>query len=463
MEFIIRTDHKSLEHIPTQKHLSSRMIRLIEYLQQFNFKIEYRPGKENIVSDALSRLYILQLDLIQKDQYLDWPLLIPHYLKHSDFSGDVPNEIKELVKKELHLFTYDESHELLHRKLNDEQTAPYIPFISRLDLQWIKTCVNCQISTCGKTTTEPLHPLTPVPPFHRWSLDFIGQLPVTSNGNRWILIALDHTTKWPIVRVVPNATHEVVAKFVYQEIVLNFGCPTEIITDRGNNFTTAMLNSYFKLIGIKHILTSAYHPRSNGAIERFNRLFGGMLAKYVGDNVINQLDEYVDRALFACRIRQHHATGKTPFYMVYGVEAKLPGDELIPIIHDDEQNNVTNRVQQINQLLQQRDTVHERLNSNANKMKQYYDRHLKNQVDELHENDWVLIHNENRKKFHPHWMGPYKIRKICPLGTYQLENVQGQIKLDLVHRDMLKRAYVNPRTMQQWYKPSHRNYKHHLS
>ncbi|CAF3460611.1 unnamed protein product [Rotaria sp. Silwood1] len=294
-------------------------------------------------------------------------------------------------------------------------------------------------------------------------LDFIGQLPVTSNGNRWILIALDHTTKWPIVRVVPNATHEVVAKFVYQEIVLNFGCPTEIITDRGNSFTTAMLNSYFKLTGIKHILTSAYYPRSNGATERFNRLFGGMLAKYVGDNVINQWDEYVDRALFACRIRQHHATGKTPFYMVYGVEAKLPGDELIPIIHDDEQNNVTNRVQQINQLLQQRDTVHERLNSNANRMKQYYDRHLKNQVDELHENDWVLIHNENRKKFHPHWIGPYKIRKICPLGTYQLENVQGQIKLDLVHRDMLKRAYVNPRTMQQWCKPSHRNNKHHLS
>ncbi|CAF5037515.1 unnamed protein product, partial [Rotaria sp. Silwood1] len=318
------------------------MIRWIEYLQQFNFKIEYRPGKENVDSDALSRLYILQLDFIQKDQYLDWSLLIPHYLKHGDFSDDVPNEIKELVKKELHLFTYDESHELLHRKLNDEQTAPYIPFISRLDLvlkmhnadghigadgiqellqtrawwpgmktdvqQWIKTCVNCQISTCGKTTTEPLHPLTPVPPFHRWSLDFIGQLPVTSNGNRWILIALDHTTKWPIVRVVPNATHEVVAKFVYQEIVLNFGCPTEIITDRGNSFTTAMLNSYFKLTGIKHILTSAYYPRSNGATERFNRLFGGMLAKYVGDNVINQWDEYVDRALFACRIRQHHAT-----------------------------------------------------------------------------------------------------------------------------------------------------------
>lgn len=96
---------------------------------------------------------------------------------------------------------YDESSETLLRKLDDNQTAPYVPFISRLDLvfkmhnayghieadgiqellqirawwptmksdikQWLKTCVPCQITTCGKTTTEPLHPLNPVPAFHR--------------------------------------------------------------------------------------------------------------------------------------------------------------------------------------------------------------------------------------------------------------------------------------------------------
>jgi len=497
MPFIIRTDHKSLEHIPSQKHLSRRIVRWVEYLQQFNFKIEYKPGKENVVADALSRLYTSHLTVIEENQNLDWPLLIPHYLQTNEFSDDVPNEIKELIKKELHLFIYDESNETLHRRLNDEQTAPYIPFISRLDLvlnmhnayghigadgmqellrtrawwpgmnndikKWIKTCVKCQITTCGKTATEPLHPLTPVPAFHRWSLDFIGQLPITKKGNRWILIAIDHTTKWPITRVTQHATHEFVAKFVYEEIVLNFGCPTELITDRGNNFTTSMLNSYFKLLGIKHILTSAYHPRSNGVIERFNRLFGGMLAKYVGDNTINTWDEYVDRALFACRVRQHHATGKTPFYLVYGVEAKLPGDELIPIINDDdEQHNITHRVQQINQLVQQRDIVHQRLHSNAIKMKIYYDHHLKDRADDLQQDDWVLLHNENKKKFQPHWIGPYKIRKICPLGTYQLEDVNGQVKLDLVHRDMLKRAYFNSIPTKQWYKPSRRRHKHNL-
>ncbi|CAF4202298.1 unnamed protein product [Rotaria sordida] len=128
-----------------------------------------------------------------------------------------------------------------------------------------------------------------------------------------------------------------------------------------------------------HTLTSAYRPHSNGIIERFNHLFDSILAKYVGDNTINKWDEYVDHALLACRIRQYYATGKTPFYMIYGVEVKLPGDEQAPT-----------RVQQINQLVKQRDIVHQQLDSNAIKMKIYYDHRLKDHVDELQPNDWVF-------------------------------------------------------------------------
>ena len=176
---------------------------------------------------------------------------------------DVPLDVREQIKKESDHFIYDESNELLLRKLTHDRTAPYIPFISRFDLvtkmhsayghigvygmrellqtrawwptmekdvnQWIKTCVHCQITTCGKTVSEPLHPLTPVPSFHRWRLDFIGPLPRTSNDNRWILAAIDHTTKWPIVKVVLNATHDIVAKFIYRELLLNFW-----MSDRNN-------------------------------------------------------------------------------------------------------------------------------------------------------------------------------------------------------------------------------------
>ena len=143
----------------------------------------------------------------------------------------------------------------------------------------------------------------------------------------------------------------------------------------------------------------------------------------------------MDRALFTCRIRQHHATRKSPFNMVYGVEPKLPGDHLTPIIDDDpdQQVTVTNRDAQINHLTGQRTLVHQRLQSNAIKMKTYYDQHLKLPRHPLQLDDWSLLHNENRKKFQPHWFGPYKIRNVCPLGTYRLENVHGHLKPDLVH------------------------------
>ncbi len=75
------------------------MILWVEYLQQFDFKIEFKSGKENFVADALSQLYSTQVNVIEEDKYLDWPLLIAHYLQHRRSNDDVPNEIQELKKR----------------------------------------------------------------------------------------------------------------------------------------------------------------------------------------------------------------------------------------------------------------------------------------------------------------------------------------------------------------------------
>ncbi|CAF0987916.1 unnamed protein product [Rotaria sordida] len=86
---------------------------------------------------------------------------------------------------------------------------------------------------------------------------------------------------------------------------------------------------------------------------------------------INQFSS-IDCALFTCRVQQHHTTGKNSFYMVYSAEAKLSSDE---------QNTITYHVQQNNQLVQQC------LDSNAIKMKIYYDHQLKDHIDEIQPND----------------------------------------------------------------------------
>ncbi|CEG83541.1 hypothetical protein RMATCC62417_17444 [Rhizopus microsporus] len=192
---------------------------------------------------------------------------------------------------------------------------------------WISRCPQCQLAASPDKMTHhaPMKLLEVPNAFSRWHLDFIGELPTTKNGNRWLLMAVDYTTNWPIARALKDATGEEIVKFIYEEIVLRFGCPDEIITDRGTNFMSKIVKQYIRKIKSKHNFTSAFHPRTNGKCERLNQTFKKMLIKYVKGEV-HSWDEYVDASLFACRIRKHATTGFSPFFLTYGVDPHIPGD-----------------------------------------------------------------------------------------------------------------------------------------
>ena len=53
--FQVFTDHKSLKYVMTQKELNLRQRRWVEFLKDYDYTIEYHPGKVNIVADVLSR------------------------------------------------------------------------------------------------------------------------------------------------------------------------------------------------------------------------------------------------------------------------------------------------------------------------------------------------------------------------------------------------------------------------
>ena len=57
-QFSWLTDHKGLIHLLNQKNLSGRQARWIEKISPFNFKVIYIEGSENVVADALSRMYL---------------------------------------------------------------------------------------------------------------------------------------------------------------------------------------------------------------------------------------------------------------------------------------------------------------------------------------------------------------------------------------------------------------------
>ena len=92
--------------------------------------------------------------------------------------------------------------------------------------RFVSECPDCQRNKRDPLgpKKEPLHPL-PIPKhaFSRWSLDFIGELPETETGNRWIITGICHSTGWPIARATTDATEETVATFIYEEIFMRFG------------------------------------------------------------------------------------------------------------------------------------------------------------------------------------------------------------------------------------------------
>ena len=51
----IYTDHKSLKYLPSQRELNLRQHRWMEFIKDYDFMIDYHPGKANVVADALSR------------------------------------------------------------------------------------------------------------------------------------------------------------------------------------------------------------------------------------------------------------------------------------------------------------------------------------------------------------------------------------------------------------------------
>ncbi|CEP09094.1 hypothetical protein [Parasitella parasitica] len=170
-----------------------------------------------------------------------------------------------------------------------------------------------------------MEPLDIPPPFARWHLDLIGELTTAKNNNKWILVAVDYTTNWPIIKAVPQATGEAIVIFVYEEIIQKFGNPIEIITDRGQKFMSKVLQQFMIKIKAKQALNSAFHPRSNSKCERVNQIIKAMLKKYINGDV-HSWDEYLDTVSFACRIRRHRTTGYSPFFVVYGVYPRIPGD-----------------------------------------------------------------------------------------------------------------------------------------
>ena len=142
-------------------------------------------------------------------------------------------------------------------------------------VEFCRSCHTCQV--VGKPNqTLPKAPLQPIPgfeePFSRVIIDCVGPLPKTKSGNQYFLTVMCASTRFPEAIPLRNISAKTIVKALIKFFTL-VGLPKSIQSDQGSNFMSGLFQQVMDELGIKQYRSSAYHPESQGALERFHQTF----------------------------------------------------------------------------------------------------------------------------------------------------------------------------------------------
>ncbi|XP_059065757.1 uncharacterized protein LOC131857346 [Cryptomeria japonica] len=189
---------------------------------------------------------------------------------------------------------------------------------------WVAKCDKCKFFT-GKPqlVALPLRPVVVEEPFKQWGLDFIGPLtPPSSTGHTHIRMATDYFTKWVEAVPIRRTTSEVLCEFIKENIVVHFGVPSKIVTDKAANFSSYEISMFCYDHGISLVHSSDYYPQGNGHVESSNKNLINIMKKLVSENA-KDWHKRLYEALWADRTSPKREISMSPFELVYGVGAQL--------------------------------------------------------------------------------------------------------------------------------------------
>jgi hypothetical protein len=263
----------------------------------------------------------------------------------------------------------------------------------------------------------------PVPigePFDNISADIVGPLPETHHGNQYLLVVTDRFTKWCEAWPLRTADAATTAKCLL-EWICRFGAPKTLLTDKGANFCSKVVQQVNELWHIHTQTTTSYHPQCNGSTERTNRILEELMRSYCAEDG-RDWDEIVPLALSAYRQAIHASTGETPFHIVFGRDPTLPIDLVLNTRLDDptDDDNSAEGQQMRGWIAAQRKriengvrAVRRRLLAAERQRAAQYNKTHRDVSYQVGDRVWVYYPRkevaEASQKFAWHWHGPFRI------------------------------------------------------
>jgi hypothetical protein len=502
--FEVFSDHKSLKYLFDQKELNMRQRRWLELLKDYDFSLNYHPGKANVVADALSRktlhlsaLMVKEMELLE--QFRDLSLVCemsPRSVKlgmlkinnefldsireaqkvdvklvdlmvatdpavDSDFKVDdqgvlrfrgricIPDndEMKKMILEEGHRSSLS-IHPGAAKMYQDLKKMFWWSGLKRDVAQFVYACLTCQKSKVEHQ--KPAGLLTPLEiPEWKWdsiSMDFVTSLPNTNKGNDAIWVIVDRLTK--SAHFIPiNITFPVsqLAEIYVRDVVKLHGVPSSIVSDRDPRFTSRFWKSLHEALGTNLKLSSAYHPQTDGQSERTIQSLEDLLRVCVLEQG-GTWDSYLPLIEFTYNNSYHASIGMAPFEALYGRRCRTP------LCWFESGESVVLGPEIVQQTTEKVKLIREKMKESQDRQKSYHDKRRKDL--EFQEGDHVFLRVTpvtgvgralKSKKLTPRFIGPYQISERVGTVAYRVGLPPHLSNLhDVFHVSQLRKYVPDP-------------------
>jgi hypothetical protein len=373
----VYSDHRNLTHWQTTRNLNRRQARWQQICASINFSIIHRPGKLATKPDALSR----RADFVQGNHFISNAMLpancfvsdkpeltlapidtIPPPLSLTSISNaqktdpdvldilnttplspsySITNDIlyyhnSVVLPASFRLTTLENRHcNALAGHMGKKKTLELVsrdfwwPTINGDIANFVRECELC--ARCKTTKHKPFGKLKPIAvpdtPWRMVGMDFITDLPV-SKGFDSILTVVDYTTR--MAHFIPcNKTIDAptLATLFIRNVIRLHGVPTDVISDRGPQFTSEFWGAVCKSIGTKTNFSTSFHPQSNGLAERMNQVLISYLRAFCNYEQDNWFD-MLPMGEFSHNNSTSASTDASPFYLNSGYNPRM--DDFTP-------------------------------------------------------------------------------------------------------------------------------------
>ena len=375
------TDHQPLKYIRKQKDPRGKFARWLVELENFDYKVEYIPGKDNFEADYLSRIELpddeMKPESIQEKScvYFNEQILptLEVIKKHQQEDNQLKDAIDQLEKDQEVLTGIYKSYrnlsvsngmlwkgnrilipETLQKKVMQEYHGQYHPGVENTTLllktrfYWrgmeksikefvstCRTCIQTKVSKVQKSETQI--PETPKCR-ERLCID-IACMPKSHRGKSYILQMIDANSKFVATAALDDQQAETIRKVLWPKWFSYFGIPRSLLSDQGKNVDGKVIRDLCKRLNITKMHSSPYHPEGNGSTERSIGSVKCIIRSMCQSRGVaaEDWDLLLDEATLAYNNTVNKSTGFSPFKSMFGDEAILPLDGVCGISPSDEQ------------------------------------------------------------------------------------------------------------------------------